>query len=154
MRIDRRPAEEEVRRLVRLQPGRGGVDAEIGDQAVEGRHGRQHPRRKTGSANTRDRLVPRKREDAGMSVNDDAYACPTERRRDDRLDDLRVCLTPRLRRAVEVVERSSRVGFNASTRRAATGSGEQVEDLVGTLDRPARCGCQLRDGVDAGADNG
>ena len=34
--------DEEVRRLVALKPGRGRVDPEVGDEAVERRDGRQH----------------------------------------------------------------------------------------------------------------
>ncbi len=59
--IDRRPAGEEVRRLIGVQSRRGGIDAELGEEAVEGGHGRKHPRRETGCADPRDRPVPGER---------------------------------------------------------------------------------------------
>jgi hypothetical protein len=129
------------------------VDSEVGEQAVGGGHGRQHPRGETLVTRPADGLVADAGEDARMPVKGQAGMPPLPDRFEDLLYNVCVDLGPRPPFAVVLLEgtRSRPQLFQPGGR---TGVGKQVEDVVGILQDRPRLGRQVDAELDTGADDG
>jgi hypothetical protein len=150
-RVRRSLGHEEVRRIEELYPTAARIDAEVGEQAIDGRHGREelsseplHPRTPHG-------FVTRVVEDGGVPVRHHAHVAaasyPLERTLDELLLDVALISTGsielrhRFRRPIEPMDPRCRCSL-----------GEEIEDVVGALDTSASLGGQMQAGPDPCAD--
>ena len=145
--------DDEVRRLVALKPGRGGVDSEIGHEAVERRDGGQHAGPVTLGARAADRLVAGIDEDAWMPVEGGADVAAGPHRREQLFHHLRVGLAPGLSRCVETAERSA-ARIHPLDPLCHQRLRDEMEDLVRPLDRRGRLRRHLLPQRDPRSDNG
>jgi hypothetical protein len=131
---------DEVGRLVALEPCRGGIESEIGDEALEHRDDGQHAGWVALGTGTADRFVAGIHEDAGMSVERGADVVAGPHRREQLFHHLRIGLAPGLSPFIETVERTA-AWIRALNPLCGQGLGDEVENLV----RPLDCrGCLRR----------
>ena len=135
--------DQEVRGLVALEAGLARVEPEVGDEAVERRDGGEHPRREPFVAREADRLVAWTSEDAGVTVEGGADLAAGAHRLQELGNHLRVRVAPTLPRRVEAVERAAArvAALDPASRHRV---GDEVEHLVGPLDRGLRLRRDLR----------
>jgi len=151
--VDRRGAEEKVRRVKARAAGRRRVDAEIGEHAILRRDGGEHPSVVPLGARASDRLVGRPDVDARMAVESRYHAKPLANRHEHALDDP---LVDRLARFTDVVLRAQagRSRMEAEQPLLCQRVSAKVQQLIRRVDCRACLRRQVHAHADPGADHG
>jgi len=152
-RIDHPAVDQEIGRLIGLAAGHRGVEIEVGEHAVLGRHARQHAGLEAFGARAPHRFMRRIGEDAGMAIGREAYALAFAHIAQRAVDHLVVGLDARLVLAVEVMEGFRAVRIQGLDHLFGDRIADDIERLVGALDPGDRLHGHLADGADAGADD-